>query len=464
MKEKLLQLKNNLVAKKITVIGAGASGIAAARLAKKAGARVLVSEKNALSEHSRNILMKENITYEEGGHTDRVLNADLIILSPGIPGNIPILMVAKEKGIPVISEIEFAFWFEQGTVIAITGSQGKTTTTSLIGKIMDRGNKRVFIGGNIGFPYSDFVYESNKDTITVLEVSSFQLENIEFFAPQVVVITNLTPNHLDRYDSFEDYVAAKIRIFNNMNQNTKIVYNADDQVSTQVLKKYLSKGTGFSFGLYTDPEKLDALVKDDKIVLKINGKMKEIVAKNDILLLGNHNVLNIMAAALVGTIFKINTSAMEEVFKTFSGIPHRLEFVQEVDGIKFYNDSKATTVSSLRFAIESFTQPIILIAGGKDKGGSFASIRDIVSFRVKTAILIGQSTQRIADEWEGATEILKANSLEEAVQKAYQKANSGEIVLLSPGCSSFDMFQNFEDRGNQFKSLVYNLAKKDDHV
>lgn len=462
VREKIQSIKSDLLGKRITVLGSGMSGIAAARLAKRMGAHVFISEKYRLTEKAQNIVLKEQFLFEEGGHTDRALNADLIILSPGIPSNIQIVNEALKKQIPVVSEIEFAFWFEQGKVVAITGSQGKSTTTTLIGKVLDSEGYHVFIGGNIGFPYADFVFETTKDSITVLEVSSFQLETICYFQPDVVVLTNITPNHLDRYESFEDYINAKLNIFSNLTVNTGIVYNADDDISNRVLVPYLKKGKGFPFSINKSGPEMAAYLKNDRVFLRMDNKEEKLIGTDEIGIRGMHNVLNVMAASIVGKIFQCKTNSMKEVFKIFRGIPHRLEFVREINGIQFYNDSKATTVSSLKFALESFVKPIILIAGGKDKGGSFASLRELVTKRVKKAILIGQAASRIAKEWEGTTELEIVGSLEQAVQAAFKAAEKDNVVLLSPACSSFDMFQNFEDRGNQFKSLVHKLEERND--
>jgi UDP-N-acetylmuramoylalanine--D-glutamate ligase len=457
--DKLNKIKNDLTGTKITVLGSAKSGIASARLAKRMGAKVFISEKYRITEHAMQVILKERFLFEEGGHTDRVFQADLIILSPGIPSNIPILIEAGKRQIPVISEIEFAFWFEQGRVVAITGSQGKSTTTTLIGKILEQQGYSVFIGGNIGFPYTDFVAQTTKDSITVLEVSSFQLETIHFFKPNIVVLTNITPNHLDRYDSFEDYVNAKLNIFSNLSSDTTIVYNADDETSGRVLQPFLQRGIGYSFSVQKENESLNAFLRDKMIMLRLDGQENPVIAVDEIGMKGKHNVLNVMAASLVGKFFSCDIDVMKNVFRRFRGIPHRLEFVREINGVQYYNDSKATTVSSLKFALESFVQPIILIVGGKDKGGSFASLREIVANRVKKAILIGEAASRIGDEWKDTTELVHAKTLEEAVRIAYNSAVKDDIVLLSPACSSFDMFHNFEDRGNQFKSLVQNLER-----
>ncbi|GAB4182365.1 MAG: UDP-N-acetylmuramoyl-L-alanine--D-glutamate ligase [Calditrichia bacterium] len=454
--EQILYLKKNLNGTRISVIGAAKSGISAAKLAVKHGAKVFVSEKYKMDEAVRQQLSNHHILYEDGGHSERVLNSDLIILSPGVPQNIPILLKAKEKHIPIISEIEFGFWFEKGFVIAITGSQGKTTTTTLIGQLMDAGSKKFFMGGNIGIPYCDFVEQTKPDTISVLEVSSFQLETIYQFRPEIIVITNLTPNHLDRYKDFEDYVQAKMQIFKNISSETAIVYNLDDPVSNDVLKSFLSIGRGYPFTLQAN-KRAAAFVEGEEIKLNIGGEITSVMKKNQTKLKGNHNLYNIVASATVARLVKIDFSSMIDVFSHFEGIEHRLEFVKDLNGVLFYNDSKATTVSSLRYALESFANPIILIAGGKDKGGSFVSIQPLVSSKVKKAILIGESRQRIFNEWKGATEMEFADSLEEAVKKAYKAASENDVVLLSPACSSFDMFKNYEERGNRYKYLVNQL-------
>lgn len=443
-----------------TVLGGGKSGVAAARLAKRVGAKVFLSEKKLLQSNMVNILQQEKIEFESGVHTERALQCDAIILSPGIPLNIPFLEEARNRKIPIISEIEFAFWFEQGEVVAVTGSQGKTTTTSLIGRVLDEAGRSVFIGGNIGFPYSDFVSASRKDTVSVLEISSFQLETIEFFRPDIAVLTNITPNHLDRYSSMEEYIAAKWNMFKNADRKTTILINGNDPVSLDLRSNFPAEATILEFGFDDGTGKPSCTVRNDQIVIRRDGEWMPVIPVSEVRLRGRHNLWNVMAAALVGEHFGVEIETMKRVFAGFRGIPHRLEEVLQWNGVTFFNDSKSTTVSSLGYALESFDQPIILIAGGKDKGGSFREIRDLVAKKVKKAILIGQSRERIKKEWEGAVQMETAESLKEAVEKSFATAQMGDVVLLSPACSSFDMFSNFEERGDLFRQYVHEIARQ----
>ena len=444
---------NQLKGRRVAVLGAARSGVALASLLHLAGAEVLVSDvkpREQLDDVIRRL--PREVSLETGGHSPAVLDTELIAISPGIPPDVPILQEAREKGIPVLGEIEIASWFVQAPIVAVTGSNGKTTTTSLIGEILKTLYRKVVVAGNIGNPLSAALLEMPSPEIVVLEVSSFQLETIDVFHPRIAVFTNLSENHLDRYPDYESYIAAKMHLFDNMNSEDLVIFNQDDTLLRQFietfpplqlpvsLKRTLSHGAYWvSDSLYLKWQEIDAALQWETLALK-----------------GPHNRYNIAMAALVGVVLGVPTDAIYEAVSRFQPLPHRLEFVARIDDVAWYNDSKATTVASLASALRSFDVPIVLIAGGKDKGGDFAALRPLLTTRVKAAVLLGQAAARIAREWEGAVEIHRAESLEAAVEQAGQLAAPGEVVVLAPGCSSFDMFRDYEDRGDQFKQLVLN--------
>lgn len=447
------QLVSSLAKKKIGILGAAKSGVSAALLAKKVGAVPFVSEHKEISKNYQDILHREHVEFEEYGHTAELLGMDLIIISPGVPGNIPIVQEIEDNQIPVISEIEFAYWFDLGHVVAITGSQGKTTTTTLIGNLFDAAGKVAFVGGNIGFPYANFAASSLKQTWSIIEVSSFQLEHIIKFQPKVVVLTNITPNHLDRYEGFDDYAAAKLNILKNLDNKSLVIYNYDDEV----LREHFSSNS-YKFKTLTFSQEIkkgvNAFITNETVVTHIKNIAHELIKKEEVKLLGPHNLYNVMASGLTALSLGISIDNCKKVFKFFSGLEHRLELVDNVEGVYYYNDSKCTTVAALKYSLQSFNQKIVLIAGGKDKGGRFFDLRSIVEEKVKAVILIGEATDRIFSEWGGSTLIYKAGSLEDAMNKAKLEADEGDVVLLSPACSSFDMFTNFENRGTVFKKIV----------
>ncbi len=450
--ENVQQLKG----RRVTVLGAARSGVALASLLHLAGAKVLISDvqpREQLADHLKKL--PREVQVETGGHTEAVLESDLIAISPGIPPDVPILQQARERKIPVLGELEIASWFVQVPIIAITGSNGKTTTTGLIGNILKQLYRKVVVAGNIGNPLSEALLEMPSPEIVVLEVSSFQLETIDVFHPRIAVFTNLSVNHLDRYPSFDAYVAAKLRMFDNMNSEDMVIFNQDDALLTRLVDQYpplqlpVSQEHELSHGAYW---------RDNTLYLhwqEVNTHLQW----ETLQLRGPHNRYNIAMAALVGVVLGVSTEAIQQAVADFQPLPHRLEFVGEINGVKWFNDSKATTVASLQVALQSFEEPVVLIAGGKDKGGDFSSLRPLLANTVRAAILIGEAAERIAAEWEGVVPIYRASSLEDAVHTAAHQAAPGDVVLLAPGCSSFDMFRNYEDRGNQFKTLVNQMKQ-----
>ncbi len=449
----------NIEGKKVTVIGGARSGLAVARLLKKMGADVFVSDMKKPEEikyvkFTPEELNSAGIKYEFGEHSEKVYDCDFMVISPGVPSNAPVVQKAMELGIKVWSEIEVASWFCKAPIIAVTGTNGKTTTTSLIGHIFKTAGFKTIVAGNIGAPFSDFVLDADEGSIVVLEVSSFQLDHIENFKPKVAVLLNITPDHLDRYDSFGDYILSKFRIFKNQREDDFAVYNYDDEIvqpyveSLNVIKLPFSVRDKLSCG---------GFIEDGYITLNFKNKKERILKMNNLRIRGIHNVYNSLAAALAARAMEVKDEIIRESLQSFEGVEHRLEFVREINGVKFINDSKATNVNSLWYALESFDEPIILIAGGRDKGNDYSKVYDLVKRKVKLIIAIGESKNKIYDEFKNLTNVIEVDSMEEAVKKAYENSAPGDVVLLSPACASFDMFRDYEHRGEVFKKLVNEL-------
>nr|WP_255307824.1 UDP-N-acetylmuramoyl-L-alanine--D-glutamate ligase [Candidatus Kryptonium thompsoni] len=449
----------NIEGKKVTVIGGARSGLAVARLLKKMGADVFISDMKKPEEikyvkFTPEELNSAGIKYEFGEHSEKVYDCDFMVISPGVPSNAPVVQKAMELGIKVWSEIEVASWFCKAPIIAVTGTNGKTTTTSLIGHIFKTAGFKTIVAGNIGAPFSDFVLDADEGSIVVLEVSSFQLDHIENFKPKVAVLLNITPDHLDRYDSFGDYILSKFRIFKNQKEDDFAVYNYDDEIvqpyveSLNVIKLPFSVRDKLSCG---------GFIEDGYITLNFKNKKERILKMNNLRIRGIHNVYNSLAAALAARAMEVKDEIIRESLQSFEGVEHRLEFVREINGVKFINDSKATNVNSLWYALESFDEPIILIAGGRDKGNDYSKVYDLVKRKVKLIIAIGESKNKIYNEFKNLTNVIEVDSMEEAVKKAYENSAPGDVVLLSPACASFDMFRDYEHRGEVFKKLVNEL-------
>ncbi len=436
------------------------SGLACAKLLKILGAEVFVTDAK-----SSNLLTSEvaqladlNIDFETGGHTSNAItNKDYLVISPGVPLDIPMLKEAQNRGIPIFSEIEVAFWLTDAKIVGITGSNGKTTTTTLVGEILKEDKKESQIGGNIGIPFSTVVEKVSKEGIIVLELSSFQLERIEEFKPYVSAVLNITADHLDRYPDLKSYIDAKLRIFENQTDSDFTVLNADDRNSIELASYLTSKKIFFS----TQKElELGAFIKEGMLLYKTNGKEENVIEAKDIGIKGPHNLSNAAAACAICAILEVNPLSIRETLKRFKGVEHRLEEVTTLSGVKFVNDSKATNVDSVWYALQSVEKPIILIAGGKDKGGDFTKLRELVKERVKTLILIGEAKEKIGDALSDLVSTLHSDSLEEAVELSFKEAEAGDTVLLSPACASFDMFKDYQHRGEVFKSSVEHLAEE----
>lgn len=438
---------------KIVVLGGGESGFGAAYLAKKKGLEVFLSDKGLIKEDYKMLLLDAGIEYEEGKHDeDRILAADWIIKSPGIPKKAEIISKINKKGIRVSSEIEFASEFTDAKIIAITGSNGKTTTTSLIYHILKNDDLKVGLGGNIGKSFAKQVADENFDYY-VLEVSSFQLDDIQNFRPYISLLLNLSQDHLDQYNyNYEEYALAKFRIAENQENDNFFIYNKDDEMSMNLLEKLEIKAKMIPFSL-KEKLKEGGYLTEDKMVVKLHDEFSMKI--DELALVGNHNVANSLAASIAGKILKISNESIRNSLTTFQAVEHRLEQVAEINGVRFINDSKATNVNATYYALESMKQPTVWIVGGTDKGNDYTEIEDLVKRKVKAIVCLGLDNQKIIDFFKEKKELIySTSSMEDAVKTAKSLSKSGDTVLLSPCCASFDLFENYEDRGNKFKKEV----------
>jgi UDP-N-acetylmuramoylalanine--D-glutamate ligase len=452
--------KMDLHNKRVLVVGLGKSGVASALFLKAKGAHVTVSDAKSEDQLSESIpvLLDAGIAVETGGHGERTFHGqDLIVVSPGVPVDAPPLVQARALGETVIGEIELAAQFFPGAIIAITGSNGKTTTTTLAGEIIAAGGYPTIVGGNIGTPAISLVEGATPDTIAVLEVSSFQLETIQTFRPKVAVVLNITPDHLDRHRTFAAYVDTKARIFENQQESDFAVLNADDPTCadlsdrTQARVFWFSRKKGMNQGTCT---------RDGGIVFRDTKTQSEIMPISELPLKGTHNLENVLAAICVGAIMGCKPDAMRRAVRDFKAVEHRLEYVATIRGVEYYNDSKATNVDATIKALESFPANIHIILGGKDKGSDYSVLKDILRQRAKRVYTIGAAAEKIASQIESSAEIVHAETLDVAVKRIAATAEAGDVVLLAPACASFDQFQNYEERGRAFKQLVRALVEE----
>jgi UDP-N-acetylmuramoylalanine--D-glutamate ligase len=449
-----MDLKN----KKVLVVGIGRSGVASTFFLQERGARVTVSDSKTETQLQCEIaaLLDRGISIETGRHGERTFrDQDLIVVSPGVPSDQPQLQQARSLGIPVIGEVELAFRFLQGKVIAITGSNGKTTTTTLIGEIMAKSGKKTLVGGNIGTPVISLVEKSTPESYVVLETSSFQLETIRQFRPWISVVLNITPDHLDRHHTFQAYVDAKARMFENQTSGDFAVLNADDATCVNLKDRVKSPLYWFS-----RKQKVDtgAFLSGTQIVFRDGGRETPLMERGEIHLKGEHNLENVLAAVCVGMLAGCGPQQIRRAVSEFRGVEHRLEPVSTIHGISFFNDSKATNVDATIKALESFPGNVHIILGGKDKGSDYSVLNPLLRERVKRAYLIGAAADKIAAQIQGAVPLTYSGTLEHAVQQAFEAADEGDIVLLAPACASFDQFENYEQRGHVFKELVHSLT------
>tara|TARA_R110002012_G_scaffold312248_1_gene522808 strand:+ start:391209 stop:392540 length:1332 start_codon:yes stop_codon:yes gene_type:complete len=442
--------------KRLVVLGGGESGVGAALLGKAKGFEVFVSDRGKIKEKYINVLKHNEIEWESEQHTEsQILNADLVVKSPGIPDTVPIVKQLEAKGVSVISEIEFASCYTQATLVGITGSNGKTTTASLTHHVLKQ-ELEVGLAGNIGDSFAKQVLENDFPNY-VLEISSFQLDNCVHFKPHIAVLLNITPDHLDRYNyEFDNYIASKFRIAMNQTSDDYLIYDADDEVITNWLENHPVQSTLLPFsltkiienGAYLEKETLKITIDNNQIIMPTK----------DIALQGKHNIKNAMAASTVAHLLKIRKQTIRESLENFHGVEHRLEQVLKINKVNYINDSKATNVNATYYALESMNAPTVWIVGGQDKGNNYQELFPFINEKVKAIICLGVDNKKLFENFESMVDIMvETQYMNEAVKIAYKIAESGDNVLLSPACASFDLFENYEDRGRQFKDSVRNL-------
>lgn len=443
--------------KKLVILGAGESGVGAALLASQKGYDVFVSDKGAVKEKYRMLLVNNKISFEEGMHSEnRILAADLIVKSPGIPDKAPVVIAAVNNEIPVVSEIEFAAKYTNAKLIGITGTNGKTTTTLLTHHILSKAGLRVGLAGNVGKSFALQVAENDQDYY-VLELSSFQLDGLKDTKIDIAILTNITPDHLDRYEySFEKYINSKFRIINNQNENDVFIYCSDDEIVANAIKSKKINARQYPFSIKNEVSE-GAYVKENQIIININHKQTTMFLE-ELALQGKHNQYNSMAAGIVARVLEINKDVIKESLSDFQNVEHRLEFVTKVHGIEFINDSKATNVNSTWYALESMQNPVVWILGGVDKGNDYSDLVELAKEKVKAIVCLGSDNKKIIKAFKNAVPVIvESSEMKDAVSKAYKLGSKNDVVLLSPCCASFDLFENYEDRGNQFKKCVRSL-------
>ena len=473
-------LRQSVPGARVTVVGGARSGLAVATLLARKGADVFLTDHAPAEAGIAEGLERAGVASEFGGHTARALDADWLVLSPGVPSTVNLVQTALRQKRPVYSEIEVASWFCRGPIVAVTGSNGKTTTTSLIAHLFRTAGRPYVVAGNIGYPFSDYVDDVDEQTAVVLEVSSFQLDHVATFRPRVAVLLNVTPDHLDRYDhDFSKYAAAKFRVFENLQPGDWPVVNWDDDTVREHVQRWSAERGLLPVAFSVDEEPAPgAFVRDGRVVLALPDlgaapapraaagpatttpviREEDLMSTSDLALPGRHNLYNSLASAIVARAMEIRSDVVRESLTSFEGVPHRLETVRTVNGVDFVNDSKATNVNAVWYALESFAGNVILIAGGRDKGNDYEPLKRLVAEKVKGIVAIGEGADAVERELGPHTErVARADSLEEAIQYARLMAEPGDTVLLSPACSSFDMFENYEDRGDTFKRLVHAL-------
>ena len=442
---------------RLVVLGGGESGVGTAILGKKKGYEVFVSDYGQIKNNYKEVLSLHKIKFEDEKHTEElILNADVVMKSPGIPDKTPIVKKLIKANIPVLSEIEFTNQFTDAVTIGITGSNGKTTTTMLTYHLLKQGGMNVGLAGNVGKSYAWQVAEGKYDTY-VLELSSFQLDGIETYKPHIAIITNISPDHLDRYDyKYENYIASKFRITMNQTEEDYLIYDADDEAIKHWLENNTTRAKLVPFSL-TKPLNFGAFLEENNININTT-KENFVMPTNHLSLEGKHNVKNAMAAATVAQLLKIRKETIRESLSDFQGVEHRLEKVLKIQNVQYINDSKATNVNATFFALDSMTTPTVWIVGGVDKGNDYTELMSLVNEKVKAIVCLGIDNKKIIEAFAGVVDTLvEASSMTEAVRQAYKIAEKGDTVLLSPACASFDLFENYEDRGRQFKQAVQNL-------
>lgn len=442
--------------KRLVVLGAGESGVGTAILGKRKGYEVFVSDFGKIKENYKQVLIHHEIEWEEEVHSEeKILNADIVMKSPGIPDRAPMVRQLNSAGVKVISEIEFAAEFTNATLIGITGTNGKTTTATMTYELLKAGEISVGLGGNIGKSFAGMVADASFENY-VLELSSFQLDGIENYRNHIAVMTNIVPDHLDRYAGFKDYIEAKFRIVMNQNEDDYFIYDADDKVINEWLSKNKIRSQKIPFSVH---KKLDkgAYIENEHLTITIKNTEK-IMPIATLGLEGQHNIKNAMAASTVATLLKIRKSTIRESLESFQGVEHRLEKVLKINNVMYINDSKATNVNATFYALDSMESPTVWIVGGVDKGNEYEQLLPLVNEKVKAIICLGLDNEKIIAQFGSCVDLMvETDNMNSAVQVAYRLAEKGDTVLLSPACASFDLFTNYEDRGRQFKNAVRNL-------
>jgi len=442
---------------KISVIGAARSGVGAAKLIKRLGGIPFVSDVSQEQKIKKalNQLTHEKINFEFGGHSDRVYETSLIIISPGVPNDSQVVQNARAKGIKLMSEVELAYHYCKGKIIAITGTNGKTTTTSLCGHVFNACGYKTHVAGNIGLAFSEIVLDVKESEFVSLEVSSFQLDLIEQFKPSAALILNITPDHLNRYEnSIDKYAQSKQRIYKNQNENDFLILNKDSKTVMKYLSEHKSKSIYFSLN---EEQNDGCYFSDGEAIFRLNGNETFRCSRNDINIRGEHNLSNAMSVISAAKVFNLDNAGIVKGLQSFESVEHRLELVREIAGVKYINDSKATNVDSVWFALKSFDEPVLLILGGQDKGNDYNQIKNLVLEKVKKIYAIGSSAEKIFNFFHHDVKVEIEKSLEDAINSASRETISGDVVLLSPACASFDMFDNYEHRGRVFKEAVNKL-------
>ncbi len=445
--------------KYITIIGGGESGVGAAVLAKRKGYEVFLSDKGGLKDKYKEVLKKENIDFEEGVHTEeRILKAEEVIKSPGVPDKVEIIQKIKEKGIPVISEIEFAGRYTKAKIVGITGTNGKTTTTLLTHHIFKKAGLNVRVAGNVGKGFAMSIAENEQDCdYYVLELSSFQLDGLDKFRINTAILTNITPDHLDRYEyKLQNYIDSKYLITKEQTGTDHFIYCADDVLTLQNLNNQKIESQQLPFSI-KKKEGMTAFIQNEQIFINLNNTTTNMFI-NNLALKGKHNLYNSMAAGIAARLVDISDDVIKESLTDFEGIEHRLEKVTKVRGVEYINDSKATNVNSTWYALECMSEPVIWIVGGVDKGNDYNELKEVVAQKVKAIICLGVDNQKIVQAFKDIVPIIEeTQSMERAVKLGYQMGKKGDVVLLSPACASFDLFENYEERGKAFKMMVREL-------
>lgn len=444
--------------KRFTILGAARSGLAAARLLRQKDGRVFVSECQPAEQkrQAREQLRALNVRCEFGAHSEKVFDCDYLVLSPGIPTDCGPIREARRRNIPVLGELELASRFCPGPVVAITGTNGKSTTTALVGEMFRQAGAPAIVCGNIGFPFSDAVLEMDASTTAVVEVSGFQLETVTTFSPHVAILLNLEPDHLNRHGSFDAYVSTKLRLFEHQKDKDFAVYNEEDETTRRAMQSVCARSVRVPLHC-EHPLECGGYVSVGEIRFRFSSRLTRLLPVEEIALRGRHNLLNALAASSAAMLAGLPVSAVRQALRRFRGLEHRLELVCTLNGVHYVNDSKATNLDAMRQALNSFDSPIILLAGGQDKGEDLSGVSDLISQKTRHCILLGETAEMFSHLLPNGTQHTRADGLEQAVHLARQWARTGDVVLLSPGCASFDMFQDFEERGRQFKEMVKSL-------